>query len=295
MASPELQTVLEMIPKDFADPAADYRAVRAMFAPFHGHPVPEDFEVAVGKLGGVRVGRYCSTGTRAASRTVFHCHGGAFVSCPLDVYHFYAEMIVRLTGSRVVMPDYRLAPEHPYPCALDDCAMAYRGLLESGADPQEIAVFGESCGGSLAVGMLLRARDAGLPMPRCFVSLTGWFDLTVADTVDNERDPFLTTAWIRNRTREYLAGAIAPEDPVVSPAYADLRGLPPMYLQIGQYDTVREGAIKLAANAVRDGVDVLMESWPGMTQGWHGLANAQVPEALEAWRRIAEYLDRVVR
>jgi acetyl esterase/lipase len=226
---------------------------------------------------------------------VFHCHGGAFVSCPLDVYHFYAEMIVRLTHSKVVMPDYRLAPEHPYPCALDDCVGAYRGLLDSGVDPHAICVFGESCGGSLALGMLLRARADGLPMPRCFVSLTGWFDLTAADAVDSGRDPFLTPEWIRNRARDYLAGAIAPDDPLVSPAYADLRGLPPMYLQIAQYDTVREGAIKLAANAIRDGVDVLVESWPGMIQGWQGLANLQVPEALAAWRRIAEYLDRVPR
>ena len=295
MVSQELQRLLEVVPKNFADPAADYRAVRTMFEPFHGHPVPDDLEITIGELGGVRVGHYSNTHTHSATRTVFHCHGGAFVSCPLDVYHFYAEMIVRLTKSKAVMPDYRLAPEHPYPCALDDCFFAYRGLLESGVDPQSICVFGESCGGSLALGMLLRARAAGLPMPRCFVSLTGWFDLTVADTVASGRDPFLTPEWIRNRATEYLAGAITPADPLVSPAYADLSGMPPLYLQIAQHDTVREGAIKLAANAIRDGVDVLVESWPEMIHGWQGLANMQVPEALAAWRRIAEYLDRPPR
>jgi acetyl esterase/lipase len=207
------------------------------------------------------------------------------------VYHFYAEMISRLTHSKVVVPDYRLAPEHPYPAALDDCFNAYRGLLENGVDPQTIYLFGESCGGSLALGTLLRARDAGLPMPRAFVSLTGWFDLTVANTGNSGVDPFLTPEWIRNRAREYLAGVIAPDNPLVSPAYADLTGLPPMYLQIGQYDTVREGAIKLAANAVRDGVQVTMESWPEMIHGWQGLANMQVPEALAAWGKIREYLD----
>ncbi|HSB97799.1 MAG TPA: alpha/beta hydrolase [Spongiibacteraceae bacterium] len=298
MLSQELQQLLEVVPKNFADPSADYLAVRAMFGPFHGHPVPDDLQITINELGGVRVGHYSNPQTAGVQRTVFHCHGGAFVSCPLDVYHFYAEMIMRLTHSKVVVPDYRLAPEHPYPAASDDCFNAYRGLLESGVDPQTIYFFGESCGGSLAVGTLLRARDAGLPMPRGFVSLTGWFDLTVADTSlitdikGNSRDPFLTPAWVRNRTTEYLAGAIAPKNPLVSPAYADLTGLPPMYLQIGQYDTVREGALKLAANAVRDGVAVTMESWPEMIHGWQGLANMQVPEALAAWKKIREYLDK---
>lgn len=293
MPSRELQELVASIPKNFADPAADYRAVREMFAPFHGHPVPEDLRITIGEFGGVRVGSYSNAEVDAADRTVFHCHGGAFVSCPLDVYHFYAEIILRLTQSRVVMPDYRLAPEHPYPAALDDCFNAYRGLLESGVDPRKLHFFGESCGGGLAVGVLLRAREAGLPMPRSFVSITGWFDLTVADTENNGRDPFLTPEWIRGRAREYLGTALAPDNPLVSPAYADLTGLPPMYLQIGQYDTVREGALKLAANAVRDGVEVVMESWPGIPHGWHGLANMQIPESLEAWRRIRNYLDRL--
>lgn len=292
MPSPELQNLIAAIPKDFADPAADYRAVRAMFGPFHGHPVPDDLRITIGDYGGVRVGRYSNAQMDGVNRTVFHCHGGAFVSCPLDAYHFYAEMIMRLTQSRVAMPDYRLAPEHPYPAALDDCFNAYRGLLESGVDPRTVHFFGESCGGGLAIGVLLRAREAGLPMPRSFVSLTGWFDLTVADTENSGRDPFLTPEWIRQRAREYLGGAIAPDDPLVSPAYADLTGLPPMYLQIAQYDTVREGALKLAANAVRDGVDVVMESWPGVPHGWQGLANMQIPEALLAWSRIKNYLDR---
>jgi epsilon-lactone hydrolase len=296
MLSRELQNLLEVVPKNFADPGADYLSVREMFGPFHGHPVPDDLRIDIAEFGGVRVGSYSNARMDSVERTVFHCHGGAFVSCPLDVYHFYAEMILRLTQSRVVMPDYRLAPEHPYPAAPDDCFNAYRGLLESGVDPDTIHFFGESCGGGLALGVLLRAREEGLPMPNSFVSLTGWFDLTVADTADSfgsgGRDPFLTPEWIRRRAQEYLAGAIEPGDPRVSPAYADLTGLPPMYLQIGQHDTVREGALKLAANAVRDGVEVTMESWPNMIHGWQGLANMQVPEALEAWRRIKDYLDR---
>ena len=288
--SKELQAIIEVIPTDFADPTADHQAVRTMFAPFHGHPTADDFIVGVKNYGGVRCGDF-ELQAGSANRTAFHCHGGAFVSTGLDEYHFYAEIIARHTGCRVVMPDYRLAPEHPYPAAADDCFDAYCGLLEQDVHPSTIVLMGESCGGSLALGLLLRLRDSGLPLPACFVSLTGWFDLSVSGQAVPGRDPFLTPEWVRNRGRDYLAGQMALEDPRVSPAHADLHNLPPMYLQIGQFDTVREGAIQLGVNGVRAGVQVRMESWPGMIQGWHGLVTAGVPEATEAWAAIRSYIE----
>lgn len=290
MQSKELQAIASMIPRDFADPSADFHAVRAMFAPFHGHPTTADFGIEITNYGGVRCGDYTLQG-KAPSLTAFHCHGGAFVSTPLDEYHFYAEIIAGQLGCRVVMPDYRLAPEHPYPAAADDCFHAYCGLVRAGTDPATIVLLGESCGGSLAMAVLLRVRDEGLPLPAAMVSLTGWFDLSVSGPAAPGRDPFLTREWVRNRGRDYLAGQLALDDPRVSPAYADLRGLPPLYLQIGQFDTVREGAIALGVNALRAGVAVTMESWPGMIQGWHGLVTAGVPEAACAWSAIRRYVN----
>jgi monoterpene epsilon-lactone hydrolase len=291
-SSEELQAIIELIPADFADPDADYHAVRAMLAPFHGHPTQPDFRIGIENYGGVRCGDYTLAGTDTRW-TAFHCHGGAFVSTPLDEYHFYAEIIAQHTGCRVVMPDYRLAPEHPYPAAADDCFNAYLGLLERGMPASSVVFMGESCGGSLALSVLVRLRDQGLPLPACFVSLTGWFDLSVAGAPVAGHDPFLTPQWVRNRGRDYLGGALALDDPRVSPAYANLHGLPPMYLQIGQYDTVREGAITLAANALRDGVAVTVEGWPGMVQGWHGLVTTGVPEAAAAWAAIRTYITAV--
>ncbi|MEZ5570853.1 MAG: alpha/beta hydrolase fold domain-containing protein [Halioglobus sp.] len=290
--SKELQAIIDLIPADFADPDADFRAVRAMFAPFHGHPTQNNFQVQIKHYGGVRCGDYVLAGADHLW-TAFHCHGGAFVSTPLDEYHFYAEIIAQHTSCRVVMPDYRLAPEHPYPAAADDCYNAYLGLLHSGTPASRIVFMGESCGGSLALGLLLRLRDEGLPLPAGFISLTGWFDLSVAGEAVTGRDPFLTPAWVRNRARDYLGGALALDDPHISGAYADLRGLPPMYLQIGQFDTVREGALLLAANALRAGVAVTAEGWPGMIQGWHGLVTAGVPEATAAWAAIRHYIDGI--
>jgi acetyl esterase/lipase len=287
--SKELQTIIDAMPEDFASPTADYRAVREMLAPFHGHPVSDKICIVIKELGGVRCGEYEVEDT-VHTRTVFHCHGGAFVSTPLDEYHFYAEIIARQTHCKVVMPDYRLAPEYPYPAAADDCFQAYSGLLGSGVKPEDIVLMGESCGGSLAIGLLLKLREKNLPMPACFVSLTGWFDLSVSGESVDGRDPFLTAEWVRNRGRDYLAGQMNLDDMRVSPAFADLSDLPPLYLQIGQFDTVREGAASLAINALRSGVEVTMESWPSMIQGWHGLVNAGVPEAAAAWLRIRDYI-----
>lgn len=288
--SRELQAIIELIPADFADPGADFRAVREMFAPFHGHPTQPDFQVRIDEYGGVRCGDYTLQGTDH-HWTAFHCHGGAFVSTPLDEYHFYAQIIAQRTGCRVVMPDYRLAPEHCYPAAADDCFNAYLGLLERGTSASRVIFMGESCGGSLALSVLLRLRDAGLPLPAGFISLTGWFDLSVAGAASPGHDPFLTPQWVRNRGRDYVGDALALDDPQVSPAYADLHGLPAMYLQIGEYDTVREGAITLAANALRAGVAVTVEGWPGMVQGWHGVVTAGVPEAAAAWAAIRKYIE----
>ncbi|MGP0032526.1 MAG: alpha/beta hydrolase fold domain-containing protein [Acidimicrobiales bacterium] len=289
--SDELRAILDLVPADFADPEADYRAVREMFAPFHGHPVPPHISVSETVLGGVRAAWYDDTNQPQGERVAFHCHGGAFVSCPLDTYHFYGAMLAEQLGLRVVMPDFRLAPEDPYPAAHDDCLDAYRGLLESGVDPRRLVVMGDSCGGGLALGTLLAARERGLPLPACFISISGWFDLSVARPGDGAPDPFLTAAWVRNRGRDYTAGALALDDPRVSPAYADLAGLPPLYVPLAQHDTLREGTLHLAAAAARAGVAVTLESWPGMVHGWHGLVGAGVPEARAAWRRAAQFVD----
>lgn len=289
-SSAELKAIIDVIPADFADPEADYVAVRQMFAAFHGHPVADDLQIEIRELGGVRCGVY-ELADNPNHPTAFHCHGGGFVSTPLDEYHFYGEIIARQTGARVVMPDYRLAPEHPCPAAIDDCFEAYCALLHSGTDPAGVVMLGESCGGSIALALMLRLRDRQLPLPAAFVSLTGWFDLSVAGEPASGHDPFLTPAWVRNRGRDYTAGKIALDDPLVSPAYANLAGLPPMYLQVGQCDTVREGAITLASRALRAGVKVTLDSWPGAPQGWHGLVNAGVPEAQAAWAEIRRYIE----
>ena len=291
MPSRQLTEILALVPRDFADPGADYRAVRATMAPLHGHPVPAHITVTEDELGGVRCAWYEDARRPRRQRVVFHCHGGALVSCPLDDYHFYGAMLAEQLEARVVMADYRLAPEHPFPAAHRDCLAAYRGL---GADPAHLAVSGDSCGGMLGLGTLLRARDEGLTPPACFLSISGWFDLSVSDSAgarDGTGDPFLTADWVRNRGRDYAAGQMALDDPRLSPVFADLAGLPPLYLPSGQHDTLRGGTEALARAALAAGVDVTAESWPGMVHGWQGLVTAGVPEAAAAFARARAYLD----
>ena len=294
MPSRELAEMLALIPPDFADPEADYLTVRATMAPFHGHPVGAHIEVQRGDLGGVPVAWCTDTRQEVGQRIAFHCHGGGFVSCPLDDYLFYGAMLSEQLGLRVVMPDYRLAPEQPYPAAHQDCLAAYRGLLESGVDPAQVVVMGDSCGGALALSTLLAARDEGLALPAGFVSLSGWFDLSVAEPVALGPDPFLSAEWVRHRARDYTAGAVALDDPRVSPAFADLRGLPPLYLPSGQFDTVRRGTEGLARRAMAAGVAVQWESWPGAVHGWQGLVNVEVPEAVAAFEAVRAFIGHVV-
>ena len=193
------------------------------------------------------------------------------------------------------MADYRLAPEHVFPAAHDDCHLAYRGLLvEEGVDPGRIVVSGDSCGGLLGLGTLLRARDEGLALPAGFISISGWFDLSVArERAGQARDPFLTAAWVRNRGHDYCGGAVALDDQRVSPAFEDLTGLPPLYLAVGEYDTLREGVYGLAASAMEAGVTGTFESWPQMVHGWQGLVGVGAPEAVAWFTRARAFLDEV--
>ena len=159
MASEMLQAVIDGTPADFADPADDYQAVRVKFEPFHGAPVQDGTTVEHVTVGGVPAA-WVRRGDPAPRGTALFCHGGAFVSCDGDAYLFYAEIAAMQLALDVLLVDYRLAPEHPFPAPLDDCAAAYAGLLGSGVDPASLILVGDSCGGGLALATLSRARRA---------------------------------------------------------------------------------------------------------------------------------------
>jgi acetyl esterase/lipase len=202
-------------------------------------------------------------------------------------------MLGRPCQARVLLVDYRLAPEHHHPAALDDCADAYRGLLDGGAPPERIVFVGDSCGGGLAVGALLRLRDTGAPLPAACATLGGWFDLGAPWKPQHTSagpEPFLHPGFVRARGRDYLGPDGNVRDPLASVVHADLSGLPPLLLQVGGVDGARFDAFRLMENAVRDGVDVTLEVHPEMIHGFQGLANTGIPEAVEAIERVAAFV-----
>jgi monoterpene epsilon-lactone hydrolase len=292
MPSREFLAALAHFPKDLAVPGDTHEDVRRKFAPAHGHDPGPDIAVTPARAGGVGGVWVAKKGEPAAERTLFFVHGGAFVSCPAPTYAFYAAWLVRATGARAFVVDYRLAPEHRYPAALDDCVAAWRGLVADGVAPERAAFFGDSCGGGIAVATLIRARDAGLPLPACAVAHCGWFDLEVSgDSAKNPvgADPFVNAEWIRQRGRDYLGPSGDPRAPLASPIHADLAGLPPLLLQTGQMDTLRDDAVRLAARAGSKGTGVTLEIWPGMIHGFLGMHGA-IPEAAWAVRHVAEFV-----
>jgi len=297
MPSREFLAALEHFPKGLASPGDGFEDVRRKFAPAHGHDPGPDIAVEPAQAGGVGGVWVAKKGEPASDRTLFFVHGGAFVSCPAPTYTFYAAWFVRATGARAFVVDYRLAPEHRFPAALDDCAAAWRALVASGLAPERAAFLGDSCGGGIAVATLLRLRDGGAPLPACAVSLCGWMDLEVSgDSARNPvgDDPFVNAEWIRARGRDYLGPRGNARDPNASPIHADLSGLPPLLLQTGQMDTLRDDAVRLAAHAGRAGTAVTLEIWPGMIHGFQGMHGA-IPEAASAVRHAAEFIARHVR
>jgi acetyl esterase/lipase len=224
-------------------------------------------------------------------------HGGAFIAAGDDGYLFYAEMLSKYCDAHLLLIDYRLAPENRYPAALDDCVAGYLALLASGVAPSKVGFIGDSCGGGLVVASLLRLRDQGQPLPACGVTLGGWFDLEApgkAGTKPLGPDPFAHPEFIRARGRDYVGDAGDLRDPFVSPIHGDPKGLPPLLLQVGQVDLVRDDALEFGRTAALAGVDVTLEVHPEMIHGFQGLASAGVPEAISALARVRSFVARVI-
>lgn len=291
--STQFEQILAMMPDDFNIESDDVATVRAKMKPWHGHPIAEGSTVRYSDVGGMKMAWLRAGECDSSQRYALFCHGGGFVSCSADDYLFYAEYISRFLNCEVAIPDYRLAPEHPYPAALDDCFAAYQQLLTDGIAANSILVTGDSCGGGLAASTLLRARDAGIAMPACFLGLTAWFDLQLTD-VDREAgrtEPMITPGWYLNRARDYL-GNLDPTTPYASPAFGDCKGLPPMLLQVGSNDLCEGGARRFADNARAANVDAELAVAEGMVHGFHGLVSSDVPEAFAAWHAARKFVDR---
>jgi len=206
-----------------------------------------------------------------ADAVVLYLHGGGYVIGSPRSHRHLAAAIARAAGTRALLLDYRLAPEHPFPAALDDALAAYQWLLDRGVSPGRIVVAGDSAGGGLTVATLLALRDRGLPLPAGGVCISPWVDLTCSGASYATKaavDPIVTRDGVDMMAHAYV-GAGDRKAPLVSPLYADLRGVPPLLVQVGSDEVLLDDALGLAARARAAGVDARVEEWPAMIHVWH--------------------------
>jgi epsilon-lactone hydrolase len=277
-----------------APPTLEQR--RATFAPAGRlYPVPDDVLVSEVTAGGVPAHWLAAPGTDAG-RVLIFLHGGGFEFGSLRSDGELAARLGRASGMRVLFPEYRLAPEHPFPAAIDDVLAAWRWLrFDQGVSARLIAVAGDSAGGGLTLAMLVAARDAGEALPAAAVLMSPTVDLTSSGASMTERadqDPISTPAMLRQFAADYLAGA-DPHTPMASPLFASLSGLPPLLVQVGTSDLLLSDSERLAAAAADAGVDVTLEIGEGLPHVYPIMLGT--PEAAEATERIGQFLRTQVR
>lgn len=237
---------------------------------FADAPLPDGVTTDDIVLNGVPA-RWVSASDANPDKVVLMLHGGGFVAGSPTSHQRLAADVSSFSGARTLLVDYRLAPEDPYPAGLDDCVAAYTGLLESGIKPGQIVMMGDSAGGGLVVSAALRLKEDGLDQPAALVALSPWVNLACdGETMDTKAkdDPTTKRDDLLNMAGTYLNGLDA-KDPLVSPIYGDLRGLPPLMIQVGMREVLLDDSRKLAVRARADEVPVILEQWPGMFHVWH--------------------------
>lgn len=229
--------------------------------------------------------------TTDAQRVLLYLHGGGYCMGSPNSHRDLTWRLAEASGARVVAPDYALAPEHPFPAALDQAVAIYKALLDDGISPGNLAIGGDSAGGGLTFATLVAARDKGLPMPAAAVTLSPWTDLAGTGrsmTTNAKADAMIRADQIGRIVPLYTKGR-AVADPLVSPLHADLRGLPPTLIQVGSTEVLLDDSTRIAEKLEEAGVPVTLDIWPSMPHVWQLFA-ARLPEGREAIVKIGAFL-----
>jgi acetyl esterase/lipase len=291
--STEQRETVEAILRQSAFPVdSDVNEQRQLLrAAVSAQPLPADVTVTAAALGGVPTAEITVDGIDPR-HVVLYFHGGVYVIGDAFLAADLASQVGRRAQARVSSVDYRLAPEHPYPAAVDDALAAYEALLDNGIAPSDIAFAGESAGGGLAVATLVNARDHGLALPAAAFVMSPYADLTLAGaTMETKRevDPLFTRELLQARVADYTAGQDAALG-LISPVFADLSGLPPLLIQAGSHEVLLDDAVRLAQQAAAADVEVTLEVTPRVPhvfQAYHPILD----EAAAALDRAGQFLS----
>jgi len=264
---------------------ADIRRVRTVFEST-SLPPPPGVRFRTDRLGGVP-GEWAESATGARA-TLLYLHGGGFIACSSRQYRPVTGTLAR-HGFRVFAPDYRLAPEYPFPAAVEDAVAAWCGLRAAVGGHAVVA--GDSAGGTLALAMMLAVRGAGACLPDAAAVFSPATDLagdSPSLRSNSRRDPMFRGEGLRHVAAAYLAGA-DPRHPLASPLYADLGGLPPLLIHVGTREVLRDDSVRFAARARKAGVAVRLKLWPVVPHAWQ-FANERLPEGRQSLAEAASFL-----
>src|SRR5262245_3459029 len=291
MASPQLQTAIaafKAVGEEMAK-ATDMKSMRAVMEKI-AQPAPPDVKCTPVNAGGVPAEWIVAPGA-AEDRFVLYLHGGGYVLGSINTHREMVSRVSRAAGARALALDYRLAPESPCPAAFDDATAAHRRLLPQGAKPGRTVVAGDSAGGGLTLATLVALRDAKLPLPAAGVCLSPWADMEgvgASMTSKAKEDPVVQKEGLLGMAKLYLGGA-DPKTPLAAPLHADLRGLPPLLIQVGSAETLLDDSTRVAERAKAAGVKVDLEVWSEMIHVWHLFAPI-LPEGQEAIAKIGKFI-----
>ncbi len=261
-------------------------------------PIPPEIEITPALIPGLPAGlsaEWIFPRGAARDKIIFYTHGGGYVSGSCADHRMHVAKFVKDTGVGALLYEYRLAPEHPFPAAVEDTLVAYRWLLEQGVTAENILIVGESAGGGLCLATLLALHDEGLPLPVAGVALSPWTDLNCTGSsyrTNAKKDISFEGSW--TVWGKYYAGDTDRSHPWMSPLYGDLHGLPPLLIVVGTAEILLEDARAFAQKASKAGSMVTLGEWEGMVH-YFPLFAPLIPEATEAWAQICAFIRQYAR
>lgn len=292
--SPELEAVVTLVRQREADESqgATEGRRRSFERMVDGFTIEVPARYSRMNAGGVTA-EWVTAESASDSRVVLYLHGGGYIIGSPRTHRPLMAELSQASKGRVLGLDYRLAPEHPFPAPVEDSIAAYRWLLNEGYDPTRIAVAGDSAGGGLTVAMMVQARYLGLPVPGAAVCISPWVDMEgLGESMETRAaaDPMVGKENLMISAKTYLGGS-NPRAPLAAPLYADLRGLPPMLIQVGDAEVLLDDSTRLAGIAREAGVEVEMDVWDDMIHVWHLFAPI-LPEGKRAISQAGEFIKK---